>query len=111
MGLADVALALGGSAADNDISGAWQVFDLSGASGAGVVVSVLFPSTRVSFAYQNGYTPTQITGQITKVDGRKVLEIDLAETDPARAEATATQMCEQLLANTVIETYRLETVA
>ena len=35
-------------------------------------------------------------------------EIDLAETDPARAEAAVRAMCEKLLANTVIETYAVE---
>ena len=40
----------------------------------------------------------------------KVIELDLAETDPARAEETLTQMCEKLLANTVIERYSIEIV-
>lgn len=38
----------------------------------------------------------------------KVIEIDLAETDPAVAEAAVTRMCEKLLANTVIENYSVE---
>lgn len=38
----------------------------------------------------------------------KMIELDLAETDPATAEATVTQMCEKLLANTVIESYSVE---
>jgi phosphoribosylformylglycinamidine synthase len=38
----------------------------------------------------------------------KVIDLDLAETDPARAEAKAAEMCEQLLANTIIENYRVE---
>ncbi len=38
----------------------------------------------------------------------KVIELDLAETDRATAEARATEMCEKLLANTVIESYRVE---
>ena len=38
----------------------------------------------------------------------KVIELDLAETDKARAEATVTEMCEKLLANTVIESYSVE---
>ncbi len=38
----------------------------------------------------------------------KVIELDLAETDPAKAEATLKEMCEKLLANTVIEDYRIE---
>ena len=38
----------------------------------------------------------------------KLIEIDLAETDPARAEARVREMCERLLANTVIEAYSVE---
>jgi len=38
----------------------------------------------------------------------KVIELDLAETDASKAEAQVTQMCEKLLANTVIESYRVE---
>ena len=38
----------------------------------------------------------------------KVIELDLAETDKAAAEASAKAMCEKLLANTVIESYRIE---
>lgn len=38
----------------------------------------------------------------------KVIELDLAETDKATAEAQVAQMCEKLLANTVIENYSVE---
>ena len=38
----------------------------------------------------------------------KVIELDLAEDDPEKAEAKARQMCEKLLANTVIEDYSVE---
>jgi len=38
----------------------------------------------------------------------KVIELDLAETDPDTARATVTEMCEKLLANTVIESYSVE---
>ena len=38
----------------------------------------------------------------------KVIELDLAETDAAKAEAQVTEMCEKLLANTVIENYSVE---
>lgn len=38
----------------------------------------------------------------------KVIELNLAETDAAAAEATVTEMCEKLLANTVIESYTFE---
>ena len=38
----------------------------------------------------------------------KYIELDLTETDAAKAEAQVTEMCEKLLANTVIENYRVE---
>ncbi|GAW34831.1 phosphoribosylformylglycinamidine synthase subunit PurS [Roseovarius sp. A-2] len=38
----------------------------------------------------------------------KVIEIDLAEADATKAEAVVTEMCEKLLANTVIESYSVE---
>ncbi len=38
----------------------------------------------------------------------KVVELDLSETDKAKAEAAVTEMCEKLLANTVIESYSIE---
>ena len=41
----------------------------------------------------------------------KVIELELAETDRATAEKTVAQMCEKLLANTVIERYDVEIVA
>jgi phosphoribosylformylglycinamidine synthase len=40
----------------------------------------------------------------------KVIELDLAATDRAAAEAQVAAMCERLLANTVIETWRVEFV-
>jgi phosphoribosylformylglycinamidine synthase len=41
----------------------------------------------------------------------KVIELDLAEGDQAKAEATVREMCEKLLANTVIERYDIEITA
>ncbi len=38
----------------------------------------------------------------------KYFEIDVAETDPAKALTTAKAMCEKLIANTVIENYDIE---
>ena len=38
----------------------------------------------------------------------KVIELDLAETDPEAARAQVARMCETLLANTVIESYTVE---
>ena len=38
----------------------------------------------------------------------KVIELDLAETDPVKAKINVDAMCEKLLANTVIESYTVE---
>jgi len=40
----------------------------------------------------------------------KVFDLDLAHTDSAAAKADLEQMCEKLLANTVIENYAIEIV-
>ena len=37
----------------------------------------------------------------------KIIELDLDETDPAKARARLQAMCEKLLANTVIEEFRV----
>jgi len=38
----------------------------------------------------------------------KFIEVELAETDRAKAEAALDEMCRKLLANTVIENYAIE---
>ena len=38
----------------------------------------------------------------------KIIEFDLTETDPTKANEKACEMCEKLLANTVIENYSVE---
>ncbi len=45
---------------------------------------------------------------IESVRQGKFIELDLAETDKAKAEAAVDDMCKKLLANTVIESYRVE---
>jgi phosphoribosylformylglycinamidine synthase subunit PurS len=47
-------------------------------------------------------------GGVNGVRQGKFFEIDLAETDKAKAEAALKAMCEKLIANTVIENYRIE---
>lgn len=49
-------------------------------------------------------------GGVEGVRQGKVIEIDLAETDRAKAEAEVKAMCEKLLANTVIENYAIDLV-
>ena len=40
----------------------------------------------------------------------KVIELELTTTDKAAAEAEVKEMCEKLLANTVIESYQIELI-
>lgn len=49
-------------------------------------------------------------GGVEAVRQGKVIELDLEATDEASAEAEVARMCESLLANTVIEKYRVELV-
>jgi phosphoribosylformylglycinamidine synthase len=44
---------------------------------------------------------------VTRVRQGKVFDIELTETDRARAEVALKAMCDKLLANTVIENYHL----
>jgi phosphoribosylformylglycinamidine synthase PurS subunit len=48
---------------------------------------------------------------VVSVRQGKVFDIELATTDAAAAEATLKRACERLLANTVVETYRVEVIA
>ena len=45
---------------------------------------------------------------VEKVRQGKVIDLELAETDAVKAEAQVRDMCEKLLANTVIESYTIE---
>lgn len=47
-------------------------------------------------------------GGVDSVRQGKYIELELTETDPAKAEVQAKDMCEKLLANTVIENYSIE---
>ena len=45
---------------------------------------------------------------VNSVRQGKFFEVDLAETDTTKAQAALKQMCEKLIANTVIENYEIE---
>ena len=45
---------------------------------------------------------------VGEVRAGKVIELELSETDPAKARAEAEEMARRLLANTVIESFRVE---
>ena len=47
-------------------------------------------------------------GSVGEVRQGKVIDLELAETDAAKARAAVKEMCDKLLANTVIEKYEIE---
>lgn len=47
-------------------------------------------------------------GEVVGVRQGKLFEIELDEADPEAARKRLTEMCDKLLANTVIERYRIE---
>ena len=47
-------------------------------------------------------------GSVGEVCQGKVIDLELSETDAAKAQAALKEMCEKLLANTVIEKYEIE---
>lgn len=65
---ADVPVA-GGSSADNRLDGSWKQFTADAVYSDAVVVTALFPSTEVMFAFHSGYEPTDAKGLITKAGG------------------------------------------
>ncbi|MBM3556548.1 MAG: phosphoribosylformylglycinamidine synthase subunit PurS [Alphaproteobacteria bacterium] len=50
-------------------------------------------------------------GAVGEVRQGKYIELDLAETDAAKAKTAVEDMCRRLLANTVIENYQVEILA
>jgi phosphoribosylformylglycinamidine synthase subunit PurS len=47
-------------------------------------------------------------GAVGEVRQGKVIDLELSENDAAKAQASLKDMCEKLLANTVIEKYEIE---
>lgn len=74
---------IGGTAADNDLTGRWRELGPDGPMTTGVVVGVLFPSGGVSFAFQGGFEPTGCSG-VARVSGSD----DAPTTEPATGGAT-----------------------
>jgi hypothetical protein len=77
---------IGGSSADNDVSGQWRQLGTDGPLSAGLVIAVLFPSSPVDCAFQSGYEPAGPSGIVTSIalrpgdnataSGREILTID-----------------------------------
>lgn len=81
---------IGGSAADNDVSGKWSQIGTHASHSNGLVIAVAFPSRPVGSAFQGGYEPAGPSGVVTGIgyvssgesgivtesNGRTILSID-----------------------------------
>lgn len=67
---------IGGSASDGAVTGKWHQFANGRVYHDAIVVTVMFPSTDIQFAFHSGYEPTQHKGRVTRAAGRTLYEID-----------------------------------
>lgn len=67
----------GGSAADNSISGDWQLYTQEGAFSDGIAVAFFYTDKEMKNQFTGAYHETEDRGMITKVSGdRTLVEID-----------------------------------
>ncbi len=66
----------GGSAADDRLAGNWQVFANGSSCQEGFLLVGLRSPRTPSGGFLGGYLPTDRSGQVTRVDGRVICEID-----------------------------------
>lgn len=67
---------IGGSAADDGVSGKWSLLDNERVTDNGIAMAVFFPSARVSYSFHNGYAALGPRAIATKVEGRTLVELD-----------------------------------
>lgn len=67
---------IGGSSADNFLEEKWYQITNGQVLRNGVVVTAMYPSKPIRYAFDNGYTPTSHEGTITKAAGRTIYEIN-----------------------------------
>ena len=67
---------VGGTSADNDMSGAWLQFANGEVQNDGVSIAVLHPTCRVGTGFQGGYEPVGPRATVTKTVGRVIAELD-----------------------------------
>jgi hypothetical protein len=66
----------GGSSAANGVSGGWSQVERGKAHRSATLLSALFPSEEISFAFGAGYAPTAMKAVVTRAKGRVVHELD-----------------------------------
>ncbi len=67
---------IGGSSADNTVEGNWYQLTNGQVLRNGVVVTAMYPSKPVRYAFDNSYIPTAHKGIVTKASGRTIYKIN-----------------------------------
>jgi len=67
---------IGGSSADNTISGDWWQFNRDNLETDGVLLIAMYPQCQVALSFHSGYTPTRHSGTVTRANGRIIEQID-----------------------------------
>jgi len=67
---------IGGSSADNTVEGNWYQITNGRVLHDGVVVTAMYPSRPIRYAFDNSYTPTSHRGIITQASGRIIYKIN-----------------------------------
>lgn len=67
---------LGGSAADDDISGKWSIFTREARFPAGAALTLVDWPGKVALPWVSGAIPTEFKGVVTRAKGRTIYEID-----------------------------------
>lgn len=73
---------IGGSSADDTVTGRWRQLGTAGVLTDGLVVGVLFSSGGIGCAFQGGYEPAGQSGVVTRIEcgpggnGRRIVAID-----------------------------------
>ncbi len=67
---------IGGTSADNDMTGQWQQFANDNVYREAVSIAVLFPSGDVGCSFHSGYEPTVHRGRVTHAEGHVLYKID-----------------------------------
>lgn len=74
--LGDRTVIVGGSSADNEVAGGWSQFGPDSVHSNGLALCVVFSSGFVSSVYHSGYVETGHKGRVTRIEGRRLFEID-----------------------------------
>ena len=80
---------VGGSSADETVSGNWRQFGPDGVVENHVAVAVLFPASDFGLSFQSGYAPTGASAQVSTAEGRRILTFDGEPAGPFYVERLA----------------------